>query len=85
MAGWCGKCKMIAPLVSQLAARHPDLTFARVDTSASDELAALADELGVKALPAFKFYRGGREARGAVVGYKRKPLEEAVEALSRAP
>jgi thiol-disulfide isomerase/thioredoxin len=28
MAPWCGKCKMIAPLVSQLAAKHTDLVRA---------------------------------------------------------
>jgi thiol-disulfide isomerase/thioredoxin len=29
MASWCGKCRMIAPFVSELAARHPDLVSAR--------------------------------------------------------
>ncbi|GBF99123.1 thioredoxin-dependent peroxide reductase [Raphidocelis subcapitata] len=83
MAPWCGKCRMIAPLVSSLAAKHPDLVFAKVDTT-KDGLSTLTDELGVKGLPAFKFYRGGKEVVDQVVGYKRKPLEEAVEKLSRA-
>jgi thioredoxin-related protein len=56
--------------------------FAKVETT-REELSSLSDELGVKSLPAFKFYRNGKEVVGEVVGYKRKPLEDAVEALSR--
>jgi thiol-disulfide isomerase/thioredoxin len=29
MAAWCGKCRQLAPLVSQLAAKHPDLVRGR--------------------------------------------------------
>lgn len=83
MAPWCGKCRMIAPLVSELAAKHPDLAFVKVDTTL-EPLAGLAEEVGVKALPAFKFFRGGKEVVDQVVGYKRKPLEVAVEKLARA-
>ncbi|KIY98267.1 Thioredoxin H-type 1 [Monoraphidium neglectum] len=81
MAPWCGKCRMIAPLVSELALKHPDLTFVKVDTT-RDGFQGLSEELGVKALPAFKFFRGGQEVVDQVVGYKKRPLEEAVEKLS---
>lgn len=39
---------------------HKSQSFVKVDTS-REELQGLADELGVKALPAFKFFRSGRE------------------------
>lgn len=81
MAPWCGKCRMIAPLVSQLAAKHPELTFVKVDTT-HEGLQGLSDEAGVKALPAFKFFKGGQEVVEQVVGYKKKPLEEAVAKLA---
>ena len=73
---------MIAPLVEELASRHAGaITFAKVDTTA-DALEGFIAELGVKALPAFKFFKGGAEAVPQVTGYKRKPLEEAVAKLA---
>jgi peroxiredoxin (alkyl hydroperoxide reductase subunit C) len=81
MAGWCGKCRMIAPFVDELAEKHPGLVFAKFDTS-EEKLEPLSAELQVKALPVFKFYKDGREVVQQVVGYKKKPLEAAVEQLA---
>lgn len=81
MAGWCGKCRMIAPFVDELAVKHPGLVFAKFDTS-EEKLEPLSAELQVKALPVFKFYKDGREVVQQVVGYKKKPLEAAVEQLA---
>jgi thiol-disulfide isomerase/thioredoxin len=82
-APWCGKCRMLAPYVDELLEAHRDITFAKFDTT-HEALEALSGELGVKALPAFKFFRGGKEAVPQVVGYKKKPLGEAVAALAKA-
>ena len=79
MAPWCAKCRLIAPHVKALQAAHPDVAFVKVDTTRAK---GLTDALGVSALPAFKLYDGGREA-GSVVGYKKKVLSDAVEALAK--
>jgi thioredoxin 1 len=85
-APWCGKCRMISPLVEELAAKHAaEIDFVKLDTTAEPVEAIAAQELGVKALPAFHFYGGdGKPALPAVTGYKRRPLEEAVAALVEA-
>ncbi|KAF8063083.1 PRDX1 [Scenedesmus sp. PABB004] len=83
MAPWCGKCRMIAPFVDELAAKHPDMVFAKFDTSL-EQLEPLSAELNVKALPVFRFFKGGEEVVPEVVGYKKKPLEAAVERLAAA-
>jgi hypothetical protein len=49
---------MISPLVDELVGRHPNVAFAKFDTN-SETLEAFAAELGVKALPAFRFYKVG--------------------------
>ena len=54
-APWCNKCHMIAPHVDDLAARHPGVTVASLDTT-EGALEALTAELGVKGLPQFRFY-----------------------------
>lgn len=79
-APWCGKCRMIAPTVEHIAQSHPGLKVFKVDTD-TDALAGLKTQLGVKALPTFRFYKGGKEVLDEVVGYKKRPLEEAAAKL----
>lgn len=51
-------------------------------SGADDALAEFAGELGVQALPAFRFYKDGKEALETISGYKKRPLAEAVERLA---
>ena len=45
-----------------------------------EKLEGLAADLGIKTLPAFRFYKDGRDAGiSEIVGYKKKPLTDAVE------
>lgn len=82
-APWCGKCKQIAAAVDALAAAHPGVTLASFDTT-DERLEALAADLGVKGLPAFRFYHGGKEvAELAVMGYKPQRVADAVAALEK--
>lgn len=55
--------------------------FVKFDTT-SEPLESLAQELGIKALPVFKFYREGKEVTEQVVGYKKKLLQDAVSGLA---
>jgi len=82
-APWCGKCRQIMPEVTKLSEEFPNVTFAKFDTT-EDALVELSAELGVKALPAFHFFHGGKAAATPVIGYKKKLLREQVEALAKA-
>mmetsp|Transcript_3167 Transcript_3167/g.5431 ORF Transcript_3167/g.5431 Transcript_3167/m.5431 type:complete len:391 (+) Transcript_3167:51-1223(+) len=82
-APWCGKCRQIGPFIDDLVAKHPDISFMKLDTT-GDGLDTLSSELGVKVLPAFRFYQKGQSAGPDVLGYKKKMLLEAVEKLSKA-
>lgn len=79
-APWCGKCQQIQPFVLELAAKHQDVTFAKLDVS-YPEVEQLKDELEVGAFPEFRFYKGGKEVGKRVSGYKKSHLKEAVEKL----
>lgn len=70
---------MIAPLVEKLQAAHSGVHFVKVDTTRAPK--EFVESLGAAALPTFKLYRGGKEDV-AVVGYKKKVLQDAVEALA---
>jgi thioredoxin 1 len=39
-AGWCGPCRMFAPVFERSSEQHPDAVFGKVDTEAQPELAA---------------------------------------------
>ncbi|PNH07721.1 Thioredoxin [Tetrabaena socialis] len=81
-APWCGKCRQIGPFLDTLVDKYPGVTFAKFDTTAP-ELEALAGELAVKALPAFRFFKGGKEVAKEVTGYKKKLLEDVVGDLAK--
>lgn len=47
-------------------------------------MSELSADLGVQALPAFRFFKGGKEVMEPVIGYKKKLLRTAVEKLQKA-
>ena len=66
-----------------LQEKNPDIVFAKFDTS-EDPLEKLAEDLKIQTLPNFKFFKGGKEVVDQVVGYKKKPIADAVEQLRKA-
>jgi thioredoxin 1 len=55
-AEWCGPCKMFAPVFEQTADENPDVTFAKVDTEAEQQLAG---SLGIMSIPTLMIFRDG--------------------------
>lgn len=53
-ADWCGPCKSFAPVYEEVSAQHSDVTFAKVDTEAEQELAAAANITSIPTLIAFR-------------------------------
>lgn len=55
-AGWCGPCRAFAPIFEAASKRHPDITFAKVDTEEEQELAG---GLGIRSIPTLMVFRDG--------------------------
>ena len=53
-ASWCGPCRMFAPVYEAASARHPDITFGKIDTEDQQELAAAAQISSIPTLMAFR-------------------------------
>ena len=53
-ASWCGPCRMFAPIYDKVSAKHPDVTFGKVDTEAEQELAATFD---IRSIPTLMILR----------------------------
>ena len=57
-ATWCGPCKMIGPVFEALAKEYPQACFVKVDV---DENQETAQEHGVRAMPTFHAFVGGKK------------------------
>jgi thioredoxin 1 len=80
-AAWCGPCRAFAPVFERAAAKHPDVTFAKVDTEAEPTLAAT---FHISAIPTLMAFRDGIlvfEQAGALPPAALDRLIEAVRAL----
>lgn len=53
-ASWCGPCKAFAPIYDEVAAKHPDIVFGKVDTEAEPQLAG---EFEIRAIPTLMVFR----------------------------
>lgn len=78
-AVWCGPCKMIAPQVERLATEWDSskVVFGKLDCGADNDTKKLAMSLGIKALPTFQLYRGGKQV-DTMTGAKVKILEDLI-------
>jgi thioredoxin 1 len=79
-ATWCGPCRMVAPVLAQIAAERADLDVVKVNY---DEEPAIGRRYGVMGLPTMLLFSGGEPVR-SIVGArpKAKLLGELDEALS---
>ncbi len=62
-ANWCGPCKMVAPLIHQLAQEHPEFVFGKVNV---DESLELAQAFGVTSIPMLAVIQNGKVIKQAV-------------------
>jgi thioredoxin 1 len=79
-ATWCGPCRMVAPVLAQIAEERPDLEVVKLNY---DEEPAIGQRYGVMGLPTMLLFRDGEPVR-TIVGAKPKArlLAELDEALS---
>ncbi|MFM8267145.1 MAG: thioredoxin [Ilumatobacteraceae bacterium] len=78
-AEWCGPCKMIAPVLGEIASEQPGVTIAKLNV---DENPEIAMRFNVMSIPTLLVFHGG-EVRKKLVGAKGKSqlLEELSEFL----
>lgn len=74
-APWCGPCRMVGPVVEEIAEENEDLTVGKVNV---DEELELALKFGVSSIPTLVVMEAGETVETAV-GYR--PKEEIQELL----
>ena len=56
-APWCGPCRMVSPIVDEIAAERNDIKVGKVNV---DEQPELAGQFGVMSIPTLVVMKGGR-------------------------
>ena len=74
-ATWCGPCRMIAPVIDQLAAEYAGRV--KVGKINVDEQPELAVQFGIVSIPTVKVFRDGKVA-GSLVGLRSQAELEAL-------
>ncbi|NLB48612.1 MAG: thioredoxin [Erysipelotrichia bacterium] len=67
-ASWCGPCKMLTPVLEQLAEEKKDVVFLKVDV---DQASALAAQFQVQAVPTILLFKDGKLVDNRM-GYQNK-------------
>ena len=78
-ATWCGPCRAIAPLVSELAEQYDGkIVVGKCDVEEADEIAA---QFGIRNIPTILFIKGGKVVDKLVGGVPKAKIEEKFQAL----
>lgn len=72
-AAWCGPCRMVAPVLDELAAAHPTLKVVKVDVDAEQDLAM---QYRITSIPAIKLFSEGKVVKEVVGARPRQALEQ---------
>src|SRR5579864_8023015 len=68
-APWCGPCRMVAPIVEELAGEYEGkVAFVKLNT---DENPRVSSQYGIRSIPTLLVFKGG-EPVGQIVGYQPK-------------
>lgn len=81
-AAWCGPCRMVGPVVEEIAGEYGDTAVVgKVDVDANQEISI---KYGIRSIPALLYFKGG-EVVDSVIGAVPKnvltnKLDEAIKA-----
>lgn len=78
-ATWCGPCRMVAPIISELAQEYDGkVVIGKCDVEENDDVAS---EFGVRNIPTILFFKSGQLVDKFVGAATKGVLEEKVKAL----
>ena len=73
-ASWCGPCRMVSPVVDEIASERTDVKVGKINV---DEQRELADRFGIMSIPTLTVMNGGKVVNQAV-GVRPKAMIEAM-------
>lgn len=78
-ATWCGPCRMVSPIISELAEVYEGkVVIGKCDVEENEDLAA---EYGIRSIPTILFFKGGEVVNKLVGAQQRAKIDEAIQQL----
>lgn len=74
-AEWCGPCKMLSPVVDQVAAENPGIKVCKVNV---DEAQDIAMQYGIMSIPTLIVFNGGKAVDQSVGVIPKAAIEELI-------
>ena len=78
-ATWCGPCRMLAPIIAELAKDYDGkVVVGKCDVEENEDL---AQEFGIRNIPTVLFFKGGEIVDKVVGAVSKAKLDEKFQAL----
>ena len=74
-ATWCGPCRMLSPIVDEVASEHTDV---KVGKSNVDEQPELAQQFGIMSIPTLIVFRNGQKVNESIGLIPKEKVEELI-------
>lgn len=75
-ADWCGPCKMLAPIVEEVASEHDDLKVVRINVDNEERIAM---DYQIMSIPTLVLIKDGKEVDRVVGAVQKKVIETMIE------
>jgi len=75
-ADWCGPCKMMAPILDELAEKKPEISVRKIDV---DHNPGSAEKYGIRGIPTLLFFKDGKIETTKVGGQSLEDLISIIE------
>lgn len=62
-ATWCGPCRMLSPIVDEVASERPDVKVGKINV---DEQPELAQQFGIMSIPTLLVFKNGEKVQESV-------------------
>jgi thioredoxin 1 len=75
-APWCGPCRVVAPVLEEIASERPDLRIVKLNIDDNQQTAA---RFQVLSIPTMILFKGGQPVKTVIGAYPKKKLEQELE------
>lgn len=74
-ASWCGPCRMLSPVVDEVADEHPEIKVGKVNV---DQQTELAIKYGVSSIPMLVLFKNGEIADSSIGVVPKASIEKMI-------
>jgi len=78
-AEWCGPCKMLSPIVEQIAQGHEDIKFCKLNV---DDNPNQAGQFQIMSIPTLIFFKGGESVDKVIGLISKDDMEKRLQGLT---